>query len=62
MTRKELKVIWNALDNAQNAIGGLCTEDYPYTDFNDPDFRKMFYTLNAMCITVHRKMDALDNP
>ena len=60
MSNKELRVIFNALDNAQTAIEELCAENYPYTEFPDADFRHMFYALNDMCIKVHRKMDALN--
>ena len=56
---KELRVIFNALDHAQRSIEELCNENYPYTNFCDPDFRMMFYTLNDFCIRVSKKIDAL---
>lgn len=58
MTKKELNVILKALDHAQEVIEDLACENYPWTQFEDPELRDMFYRINDMCITVNRKMEA----
>lgn len=58
MTKKELTVIRNTLIHAKDVIQDLACEDYPWTPFADPELGDMFYKLNDMCITVHRKMEA----
>ena len=58
MTKKELTVILKALSHAQDVIEELACEDHPWTPFADPELSDMFYRLNDMCITVHRKMEA----
>ena len=60
MTRKELKVIFKALDAAQGVIEELCCEDYPKTDFADPEFRHMFYALNDMCLKTLAKLKEVE--
>lgn len=57
MTTKEMKTILFAIRNAKTAIEELACEHYPDTEFQDEDFRKMFYTLNDMCITINEKID-----
>ena len=59
MTKKELNVIWKALNHVQEVIEDLACENYPWTPFEDPELRDMFYRINDMCITVNRKMEAL---
>lgn len=61
MTKKELNVIWTALNHAKEVIQNLACENYPCTPFEDPELRDMFYQLNDMCdmcITVRRKKEA----
>ena len=58
MTKKELTVILKALSHAQDVIEDLACENYPWTPFEDPELRDLFYRLNDMCITVNRKMEA----
>lgn len=58
MTKKELNVILKSLDHAQEVIEDLACENYPWTQFEDPELRDMFYRINDMCITVNRKMEA----
>ena len=58
MTKKELNVILKALNHAQEIIEDLACENYPWTPFEDPELRDMFYRINDMCITVNRKMEA----
>ena len=58
MTKKELNVIWKALNHAQEVIEDLACENYPWTQFEDPDLRDMFYRINDMCITVNKKLEA----
>lgn len=56
VTKNELFVLLNAITNAQTVIQHLGTENYPYTSFDDPDFKEMFYMLNDMCIKLHQKI------
>ena len=58
MTKKQLNVIWKALNHAQEVIEDLACENYPWTSFEDPELSDMCYRLNDMCITVSRKMEA----
>ena len=61
MTVKELQVIHEVLWSAKETIRLLTCEAYPYTEFEDKDFEKMFYALNDMCIEVSAKQDELKN-
>ena len=58
MKKKELNVIWKALNHAQEVIEDLACENYPWTPFEDPELSDMFYRLNDMCITVNKKLEA----
>ena len=58
MTKKELNVIWKALNHAQEVIEDLACETYPWTPFEHPELSDMFYRLNDMCITVNKKLEA----
>lgn len=60
MTTKEMKTILFAIRNAKTAIEELACENYPDTEFEDEDFREMFYKLNDMCITINEKIDAAE--
>lgn len=60
MTPKEMKTILFAIRNAKAAIEELACENYPDTEFEDEDFREMFYKLNDMCITINEKIDAAE--
>ena len=59
MTKKELRLIRGSITNAMNAIELLACDNYPYTGFNDDDFRKMYYQLNGMCLKICEKMENL---
>lgn len=59
MTVKELKVIHEALWAACRIVENLACENYPHTEFEDDDFRRMFYELNDMCIMVSNKEEEL---
>lgn len=61
MTLKELRVIWNCLDCAQQSIENLANKNYPEERFESEEFRKMFYDLNAMGIQVRAMMGKQEN-
>lgn len=58
MTKKELNVIWKALNHAQEVIEDLACENYPWTAFEDQEMSNLFYQLNDMCITVNKRLEA----
>lgn len=60
MTKKQLVVIQRNIRNAKETIEELACENYPFTEFCDPDLEKMFYDLNIMCITLGNKIDSID--
>ena len=60
MTIKEMKTILFAIRNAKASIEELACENYPDTEFEDEDFRNMFYSLNDMCITINEKIYAAE--
>lgn len=60
MTVKELNCIYSSVWNAKEIIENLACENYPYTEFEDKQMRKMFYDLNRMCITINRKIKAAE--
>ena len=55
MTKKELCVIQDCIRAAQNSIKNLACENYPYSEFCDPDIKDMYYHLNDMCRLLTRK-------
>ena len=57
---RKLKTILAALRNARETIELLATENFPYTDFEDEEIRKMFYELNNMAIAMSNKIDVLE--
>lgn len=60
MTKKELTVIQHCIRNAKESIEELACENYPFTDFYDKELADMFLELNNMCITITRKIEALE--
>lgn len=57
MTIKELKCLHSAIWHVKELIEELDCEDYPFTEFQDPDLCKMFYELNDMSIAITKKID-----
>ena len=56
MSIKHLEVIQNAIRNARNALEILTCENYPYTDFPDEEFEKMFADLSKMSLLITKKI------
>ena len=57
MTVKEMECVFSAIWHAKETIENLACENYPYTEFVDSDFCKMFYTLNEMNIAISKKIE-----
>lgn len=57
MTVKEMQCVHSAIWHAKEIIEQLGCQDYPYTEFYDEDFKKMFYALNKMDILILEKID-----
>ena len=56
MTKKELRVIRDAISLAQSAIEALACENYPYSAFDAKYLRDMYYDLNDMCLELSEKI------
>lgn len=57
MTKKELRVIRDAIGLAQSAIEALACENYPYTAFDEKYLSDMYYDLNSMCVKLCKKIN-----
>ena len=57
MTKKELRIIRDAIGLAQSAIEALACENYPYTDFDAKYIRDMYYDLNDMSFKLCVKIE-----
>lgn len=56
MTKKELRVIRDAIILAQSAIEALACENYPYSAFDAKYLSDMHYALNDMCLKLSEKI------
>lgn len=57
MSKNEIEAIRAALICAADTIQHLGTKNYPYTDFEDREIEEMFYSLNAMILKLHDKIN-----
>lgn len=57
MVKSHLRAILCAINSAQETVGTLACENYPFTPFCDDDFREMFYQLNDMSLKIHEKIE-----
>lgn len=62
MDEKRLEAIQGAVRHARDTIKVLASENYPDTPVEDDDLRKMFYSLNEMCILLSQKIRDLEVP
>lgn len=62
MDEKRLEAIYGAVRHAKETVEVLACENFPYTNFEDDDLRKMFYDLNDMCILLSQKIRDLEVP
>ena len=60
MTKKELRIIRDAIGLAQSAIEALACENYPYTDFDAKYLSDMHYDLNDMWLKLSEKIKEAD--
>lgn len=60
MDEKRLEAIQGAVRHARDTIKVLASENYPDAPVEDGDLRKMFYSLNEMCILLSRKIRDLE--
>lgn len=60
MTPKELTIIQNCIRNAKASIEVLACDNYPFSEFKDPDLRDMFYSLNDMSQAITRKLEEME--
>lgn len=54
---KHLEAIQCAIRHAKDTIEILACENYPYTDFFDEEFRKMFVDLTKMSLLLTKKVE-----
>ena len=60
MTKKELRIIRDAIGLAQSASEALACENYPYTDFDEKYLNDMHYDLNDMWLKLSEKIKEAD--
>ena len=61
MDEKRLEAIQGSVRHARDTINVLA-RNYPDTPVEDDDLRKMFYSLNEMCILLSQKIRDLEVP
>lgn len=59
MSKKELRVVLDAIRHAKDAIEEFGTENYPYTGFEDAEINKMYFELNAFCINISNRINSM---
>ena len=61
MEIRKLETILSVLRSARETIELLSTENFPFTDFEDPELGEIFYKLNNMAITIANKIGNMKN-
>lgn len=61
MEIRKLEAILTVLRSARETVELLAAENFPFTDFEDPELGKIFYKLNDMSITIANKIGNMKN-
>ena len=56
MDIKKLETILTVLRSVRETVELLAAENFPFTDFEDPELGEIFYRLNDMAITIANKI------
>ena len=61
MEIRKLEAILTVLRSARETVELLAAENFPFTDFEDPELGEIFYKLNDMSITIANKIGNMKN-
>lgn len=61
MEIRKLEAIFTVLRSARETVELLAAENFPFTDFEDPELGEIFYKLNDMSITIANKIGNMKN-
>lgn len=61
MEIKKLEAILTVLRSARDTVEILAAENFPFTDFEDPELGEIFYKLDGMAITIANKIGIMKN-